>query len=263
MNKIVCGSVLHVRRELLKPGLRLAYREGRKAGAPIHQVRVIDGKLRGRKVEVIFIVGGLRMWVAQSQLLCAWSERNQMLREEARRERLVDDWQQKYQRAIDDAMQTVLVSTGDSGGALRGWTEPVEVLERLWRRAGMNGSPWEHPLVYKSGGVATLPWDTVVEFCLAFCAQEPQAALSVVEGRRLEYHARAQTPGERVFLRLLTDHGPGDALVREWCGAEAERAAARAEVKRLRELLHGAGAALKRAGDHKAADRLERGLRGL
>jgi hypothetical protein len=240
----------------------VAYRQGRKAGTPLHEVVLVDGKLRGRTVEVAFVAGGARMFVHQARLVCLWSKRKSFLRHEALRERLREDWIEKYDSAIDSAMQTVLTATGDSTGCLVGWYEPIPVLERMWARAGLDGVPWGHELAYKRGGTAMLPWDVLLKFSLAFCAREPALVLSVVEERRQGFAARARMPGDSAYYTLLREYGPGDALIRQWCGGEKERELMREEEQRLRVVINIAIDLLRAAGDEKGVQRIERALRG-
>jgi hypothetical protein len=249
-------------RASLKRGVHVAYRQGRKVGTPLHEVVLVDGRLRGRTVEVEFVEGGAQVFVHQARLVCLWSKRKSFLRHEARRERIRADWEEKYDPAIDSAMHTVLKATGESTGALRSWYEPIPVLQRLWSRAGLEGVPWSHELAYKGGGYGHLPWDVLLEFCLAFCTREPALVLAVVEERRLEFEARARMPGDRIYYTLLRDYGPGDALIRQWCGAEQERELMRKEEQRLRQELQRAVGLVRAAGDEKGALSIELALRG-
>jgi hypothetical protein len=249
-------------RSSLRRGLHVAYRQGRKAGTPLHEVVLVDGKLRGRTVEVVFVEGGVRMFVHQARLVCLWSKRKNFLRHEARFERLKEDWTEKYESAIDSAMDTVLKATGEATGTWIGWGEPTSRLQRLWSRAGLEGVPWSHELAYKEGDYAMLPWDEVLRFCLAFCVREPALVLAVVEQRRLEYEAQARMPGERIYYSFLRAHGPGDALVHQWCGGEQERDLIRKEDQRLRTVINLATNLLRKAGDEKGAQRVERALGG-
>jgi hypothetical protein len=251
-----------VKRTTLRRGLRVAYREGRRPGTPLHEVVLVDGKLRGRTVEVVFVESGLRMFVHQARLVCLWSARKTFLRDEARFQRLKADWAEKFDSAIDDAMNTVLKATGEANGTWIGWTDPIPKLQRLWSRAGLEGVPWAHDLAYKGDGYGTLPWDETLRFCLAFCTREPAVVLAVVEQRRLEYEAQARMPGERIYYTFLRAHGPGDALIHQWCGGEQERALVLKEEKRLRHLLSMALSALDAAGDTKSVRRIETALRG-
>jgi hypothetical protein len=257
-----CASVRNMERASLRRGLHAAYRKGRKAGAPLHEVVVVDGKLRGNTVEVAFVEGGARVFVHQARLVCHWSKHKSFLRWEARREGIRVDWEEKYDPAIDSAMNTVLTATGESTGALRSWYEPIPVLQRLWDRAGLEGVPWGHELAYKGGGYGHLPWDELLRFSLAFCAREPALVLGVVEERRLEFEARARMPGDRIYYTLLRGYGPGDALIRQWCGGEQERELWLKEEKRLRHELQRAIDLLRAAGDEKGALRIELALRG-
>jgi hypothetical protein len=246
----------------LRRGLHVAYRQGRKAETPLHEVVLVDGKLRGRTVEVIFVAGGVRMFVHQARLVCLWSKRKSFLRHEARRERLREDWIEKYDSAIDSAMHSVLKATAESTGATFGWTEPMHVFERLWPRAGLEGAPWKHELAFKGDGYATLPWDVLLEFCLAFCAREPAIVLSVVEERRQAFEAQARMPGDSAYYTTLRLCGPGDALIQQWCGGEKERELMRKEEQRLRGVINIAIDLLRAAGDEKGQQRIERALRG-
>lgn len=254
-----------VNQKSLKTGLRVCYRKGRKAGTPLEQVEIVDGIVRNRQVKVRFIdhdADGWTSWVRPEQLVCLWSKRKAFLRFEERSEKLEADWRAKYDPALWDAMQSVVVATGDSGGFLKGWQEPSETFDRLWLRAGLTEPPLSNPLAYKMGaGVLRLPWDTALTFCEAFCAKEPAIVLSLVEGRRRDFLARGHEPGEQYYHSLMREYAASDAVVKDWCGGEAARQDLRDENDRLRRLVQEGAAALERAGDSAAGRRLLRGLR--
>jgi hypothetical protein len=250
----------------LTPSLHVAYRERRSVDAPLHEVEVLDGVARDRQVKVLFVDGereGLRSWVRTAQLLCAWNKREAVLKDERRAAALRQDWGAKYDPVVDTAMNAVVVATGESGGFANGWSEQPAVFARLWKRAGLEPGPVRHHLAYRDRhGQAHLPWDTVVEFCLAFSRHEPSLVLSLIDGYDREYEARGHLPGEVFYHQLLRENAAAHALVREWCGQAEERTRLLAEIKRLQGLLSTAEADLRRAGDERGAGRLARAVRG-
>jgi hypothetical protein len=112
----VCFCVRHAEIIVSTRSATSRTRQGRKAGTPLHEVVLVDGKPRGRQVEVVFVEGGVRMFVHQARLVCLWSARKTFLRHEARFERLKEDWLEKYESAIDGAMNSVLTATGEATG---------------------------------------------------------------------------------------------------------------------------------------------------
>jgi hypothetical protein len=123
--------------------------------------------------------------------------------------------------------------------------------------------PPNHHLAFKDRhGNLHLPWDTTLEFCLAFCKAEPAMVLSLVDGEEREYGARGYGPGKAIYHQFMREAAAPHALVRQWCGQGAERDRLTKEIKRLQELVSRAAYELERAGEERAAGRLRRALRG-
>jgi hypothetical protein len=69
-------------------------------------------------------------------------------------------------------------------------------------------------------------------------------------------------PGESAYYTVMRNLGPGDALIRQWCGEQRERELMRDEEQRLRTVINMATHLLRESGDEKGAQRVERALRG-
>jgi hypothetical protein len=135
-----------------------------------------------------------------------------------------------------------------------------ERAQRLWRRAGLDGSPDQHPLAYTDrGGRLNLPYETAFQFAQAFAAAEPEACFHYIQEWEDRLRAEGNEPGRRASHLVLRNMRPAHALVREWTHA-GELALLREENQRLREVVGRALQALRRAGDEQSAKRLERAL---
>ena len=145
------------------------------------------------------------------------------------------------------------------GGELE-WGNPRA--RRLWRRAGLEGSPDQHPLAYTDrGGQLNLPYETAIQFAQAFAASEPEPCIHYIQEWEDRLRAEGYEPGQRVSHHVLRNMRPAHALVREWTQA-GELLLLREENQRLRQVLGQALQALRRAGDEQSANRLDRALRG-
>jgi hypothetical protein len=146
-------------------------------------------------------------------------------------------------------------------GAVQGAVGP-ERAQRLWRRAGLEGSPDQHPLAYTDRrGQLNLPYATAFQFAQAFAAAEPEPCIHYIQECEDRLRAEGYEPGGRVSHHVLRNMRPAHALVREWTQA-GELGLLQKENQRLREVLGQALDALRRAGDEQAANRLDRALHG-
>jgi hypothetical protein len=262
----VCGSKRNVLNSELVAGAVVAYREKRSVDDPLHQVEVIDGTVKDRQIRVLFLDcenEGLRSWVRTAQLICPWRDREAVIKDEQAEKRLRADWDDRYDDVLDKAMIFVAVATGESSGFMNGWIETPAVIERLWKRAGMEKRPLDHHLAYKDRrGEIHIPWVAVLEFCVAFCSREPAMVLSLADQYEREYEARGHMPGETVYHQIMREDAAAHAVVREWCGQAEERHRLQKEIKRLQELVLGAANDLERTGNGDNARKLRRALEG-
>lgn len=251
----------------LLAGTRAAFREKRSTDWPVHHVEVIDGDVRDRQVKVLFVEGereGLRSWVRAEQLLCRWNEHEALLQDERHEKALLTDWKQRQDPVLRTAMSAVLVATGESGGVDKGWDEQPAVFDRLWKRAGLEKRPNDHALAYRDRrGRLHLPWDTTLEFCVAFCRAEPEMVLTLIDGYEREARAKGFLPGNSYHHQWLREDVAAHAVVRDWCGNEQERDRLLKEIERLQTLVATAALELDRAGATGAGNRLRRAARGL
>jgi hypothetical protein len=205
---------------------------------------------------------GLEEWVPTRTVTCPWGERKAFLRDESRWSALQEAAARDYDPVIDEAISTVFAATADETGFVRVWTIEPERAQRLWRRAGLDGSPDQHPLAYTDrSGHLNLPYETAFQFARAFAAAEPQPCIHYIQEWEDRLRAEGYEPGRRASHHVLRNIRPAHALVREWTQA-GELAMLREENKRLRQLLARAFEALRRAGDEQSANRLDRALRG-
>ena len=153
-------------------------------------------------------------------------------------------------------------ATGEETGFDRVWTVDPNRAHRLWRRAGMDGSPDQHPLAYTDRrGHLHLPYETALEFAQAFAAAEPEPCTHYIQEQEDSLRAEGDEPGDRFGHSLLRGWRPAHALVREWTQA-GELGLLQEENQRLRQLLRRALEALRQAGDEQSASRLDRALHG-
>lgn len=205
---------------------------------------------------------GLEEWVATRTLMCPWGKRQAFLRDESRWEALQQAAARDFDPVVEEAISTVFEATGDETGFIRVWTVDPERAHRLWRRAGLDGTPDQHPLAYTDRhGQLNLPYATALEFAQAFAAAESESCIHYIQEWEDRLRAEGYEPGNRVSHSLLRNMRPAHALVREWTKA-GELGLFREENQRLRELLGRALQALRRAGDEQSADRIDRALHG-
>jgi hypothetical protein len=168
-------------------------------------------------------------------------------------------------KARSDAVEAILESTGESSAWLsgNGLSMPRDAIERLARRAGLDGDPAKlDPLGFQdSFGNIHLPPQGAEILARAFAAAEPETVLTYIEGEE-ETQARGYLPGERIYHQFLREYKPGFALARQWAGFTEEIEMLRKEIGRLQGLVHKAAADLRELGADTKAHRLLRGLEG-
>ena len=178
------------------------------------------------------------------------------LRDESRLHALQQAAARDYDPVVEEAISTVFEATGDETGFIRVWSVAPERAHRLWRRAGLDGAPDQHPLAYTDRhGQLQLPYQTALQFAQAFAAAEPEACIHYIQEWEDRLRAEGYEPGHRHSHSFLRQLRPSHALVRQWTQA-GDLELLRQENTRLRQLLQQALAALRQAGDERTANRL-------
>lgn len=249
----------------LVKGRRYAERvRPRDAECPLREV-VFIGPAKAGKAKIRHAAGdldGLEEWVPTRTLICPWAERRAFLRDETRWNALREAYERDCDPVVEEAIDTVLAATGDADGLFRAWTVDTDQADRLWRRAGLDGSPDEHPLAYTDRhGKLNLPYETALKFAQAFAAAEPEPCIHYIQEEEDRLRANGYVPGERFSHMLLRGTRPAHALIREWTQA-TELGLLQKENDRLHRLLSEALYELRRSGLERAANRLDRALRG-
>jgi hypothetical protein len=231
---------------------------------PLHKVTFIAPAKAG-KAKVRHADGeldGLEEWVPTRTLMCLWGERQAFLRDESRWNALQQAAARDYDPVVEEAISTVFEATGDETGFIRVWSVDPNRAQRLWRRAGRDGTPDQHPLAYTDRhGQLNLPYETALEFAQAFAAAEPEACIHYIQEWEDRLRAEGYESGQRHSHSFLRQQRPAYALVREWTQS-GDLELLRQENTRLRQLLQQALEALRRAGDERAANRFDRALLG-
>jgi hypothetical protein len=234
------------------------------ADCPLRKI-IFAGPARAGKAKIRHAdddLDGLEEWVPTRTLMCPWGERQAFLRDESRWSALQEAAARDYDPVVEEAISTVFEATGDETGFIRVWSVERGRAERLWRRAGLEGSPDQHPLAYTDrGGQLHLPYETAFQFAQAFATAEPEPCIHYIQEWEDRLRAEGYEPGRRVSHSVLRNMRPAHALVREWTQA-GELGLLREENQRLRQLLGRALEALRRAGDQQSASRLDRALHG-
>lgn len=246
----------------LTTGRTYAYREKLSPDCPFLKVKLVEKVGRKGKVKVRFEDGphpGLEEYVSTRQLVVAWGERKTVLRDEERKKGLAEYERGKDDKALRDASEAVLTSTGEPGA---GWDRAE--LQRILDRAGIEQSPEElHPLAYcDRRGEAHLPLEARIAVAQAFAAAEPQTVVAYLDDVEEEWRLKGNQPGERFSHDYLRQHLPGFALARQWAGLEQEAEMLRKEIARLRGLVSSAASDLKASGQRRKSERLLRALEG-
>jgi hypothetical protein len=234
------------------------------------KVKLIDIVGRKGKLRVRFEDGdhpGLEEYVASRQLVCAWSERKAVVRDEDGAARLEDYVRESGigARALVEATSAVLASSGEPGAAAEAITAMNEgELQRILDRAGIKTEPADlHSMAYRDRhGMIHMPLEAAIGVAKAFAAAEPQTVTMYLDDQEQEYRLRGLQPGDRFWHDYLRELAPGFALARRWAGLEQEADALREEIARLRTLVNRAAYALRDAGEDAKARRLLRALEG-
>jgi hypothetical protein len=250
-------------------GRSYALREKRGAGQPMLKVKLLDKIGRKGKLKIRFEDGphpGLEEYVSTRQIVCAWGQRQAVLRDEEREARFAEYARGKGDRALSEAATAVLASTGEPGAycAETGAAMPEDELQRILDRAGMTEEPTSlHPVAYRDRiGYIHLPIDAAVAVAKSFAAAEPRTVVEYIDDEEEEMRLRGNAPGERFYHQYLRELSPGFALARQWAGLEQEAEMLRKEISRLRSLVSRAAYDLKDAGQERKSRSLLRALDG-
>lgn len=225
------------------------------------------GLARGRQCKVRYDGGdleGLEEWALTRQLLCLWTDRNEVLRDEECAARMAAADAKVWDRVTEDAISTVMTASGEYGGFLGGWESDPESAQRYWDRDRLVGTPLTYDEVnYRDRhGMWQLSFATALAASQAFAAAEPELVDLYVRGWGNQLKAEGFTPGMSHKHDLLREWAPRHALARAW-SQEPRGLAAENEATRLRRLVVTAIHELRAAGAGFQADRIERGLHGL
>jgi hypothetical protein len=254
---------------LLEVGRFYAFREKRAPDEPMLKVKLLDKVGRKGKVKIRFEQGphpGLEEYVTTRQIVVAWGQRKNVLRDEERAAQLEEHRRQFSDPALGEAASAVLESTGESGAhADGGGTFMAESeLQRIMDRAGLEGEPASlHALAFRDrAGWVHLPLEATVSLAQAFAAAEPQTVVRYLDDSEEEMRLRGNEPGDRWWHGYLRERLPGFAIARQWAGLQQEAEMLRQEISRLRRLVSTAAFDLQAAGEERKARRLQRALEG-
>ena len=203
---------------------------------------------------------GLDEWVSTRTVRCPWGERRAYLRDRERTDALELEARREIDRVLDDALEVVFEAAGESTYDKGRWVGAPEVIERLWRRAGLEGEPIGQPGAFVDRfGRLHMSSRSALAFAQAFAGAEPDVVLNVVQDYEDELRAEGFTSDRRFAHEWLRTHRPAYALARQWAGAaEVERL--RAEVIRVRHIAESAIYELRSGGNSRAAARFTREL---
>jgi hypothetical protein len=254
----------------LTVGRSYAYREKRQPRQPILRVTLLALVGRGGRVQVRFEDGefpGLVDYAHTRQLIIPWGDRKALLRDEERMEQI-----KKTERgggvdkAVQVAIEAVLTSTGEDSVWLtaHGLEGPVDAVERIMRRAKLQGGPTAlHPLAFVDRfGTVHVPTFGAEALARAFASCEPESVAMYLEGEESKMRAKGYAPGDRFYHDCLREQRPGFAVARQWAGFDQELESLQKEISRLRDLLLRAVHQLDAAGATTESWKLRRALEG-
>ena len=168
-------------------GRSYAYREKRGPDTPMFKVKLLDKVGRKGKIKVRFEDGphpGLEEYISTRQVVCAWVQRNAVIRDEQRDAQLEEYSAGLRDKAVSEAASAVLFSTGEPGAYVGETVTAMseDELQRILDRAGLKTPPTElHRLGYRDRyGQVNLPLDAMVLVAKAFAAAEPQTVVELV-----------------------------------------------------------------------------------
>lgn len=254
----------------LEVGRLYAYRENPRRKSEMLKVKLLAKVGRGGKVKIRFEDGphpGLEEYIRTANLIVAWGDRKAVLRDEERSRRIEEHSRgSSADHAIVEAVSSILESSGEpSAGAAPGGLEmPEAELERIMRRAGLDGDPASlHYLAFRNRrGDVEMPLDGAETLARAFAAAEPETVLMYLADRESQLKHQGYRPGDHFVHDLLRQYMPGWAVARQWAGFDQEVEQLRKEIGRLRGLVSSAAYELRDAGAESKSRRLLRALDG-
>jgi hypothetical protein len=253
----------------ITPGTEYAIREPVAAGVEFQRVKVLE-RVRGAKwrVEWIDPNPGLVDYIESRNIIVAWEERKEFLRDErndAALQRVVQDSGfPGNQHPVAQAVHTVFAATGEPGmyvwyGVLN---YPVDALQRVAHRAGT--SVPTHPAGYiDRHGRGRLPWAVAMELAQAFSRNEPTTVLDLIDTEERQLAQEASAYNEEFMARALVESRASWALIRQWAGHDKAVALREERVRTLERLLSEVRWDLRRPNPdvERIATRIERVLR--
>jgi hypothetical protein len=209
-------------------------------GEPFVRVRY-DGRIHTDQIHIRYESGdlaGLEEWVRTRHLACPWGERKVFQRDEERTARLREVSAEAGDRVVEEAISAVFTTSGEYGGFIRTWDTDPASAQRLWQRAGLEGSPLDHhPANFVDRhGMWRLTFQTAEHTAEAFAAAEPEAVDLYLRGWEEQLRAEGYLPGSHHRHELLREWAPSHALARAW-SQQPRGAAAEREIQRLHDLV--------------------------
>ena len=218
------------------------------------------GPPKSKKVRIRWLSGdyeGLEEWVPQGRLVAPWDEADALLKDEERL-LLAYEASQEAEGSLQYEAVALALEHVDFG-----WREKERALLRVEDLAdaarALRMQPEDllaEPLAFVDRhGVYWAPFATAQRIALVLCRQDPQRVLAKVQKEeealretlvtgiyRSPFSGDAWDASREWAEEEIAQKMPVRALVREWCGADAqaefnERMALRAEVSRLRDLV--------------------------
>ncbi|MFH5822300.1 hypothetical protein [Georgenia sp. AZ-5] len=247
------------------------------------------GTTRPARVKVRFIeerFEGLEEWVPPGRLKAPWDQVAAYEAREARWEAVASELDRRDtpEELAASTVFDMLINHDLVSLEHRAATEGVSVIhdvEGLARFLGFETSRLtSSPLVFEEDGNHVVPWSVTELIARTAASRDPQPILAHVDEDEAEA-SRKKIYGERYITRDGRTHTlepeyfqeadeehfgrPWRDVLRSWCGQEAverrdELKELRKEVARLGQLVLTATAALRRAVNHREAERIERDL---
>ena len=245
------------------------YRQKRGRDSPFRKVKLLSKVGRNGAIKARFEDDpdrGLEEHVRTRQIVVLWSERRAFLRDEARTKRLEAYAVDNRDSAIEEAVITVLASSGEpsASGGQGVVLMPESEIEWIMRRAHLEGRAADlHHLGFRDRhGEVHVPLEAGAIPARAFAAAEPTTVLMYVHDREEELRIRGNAPGQRYVHNVLRIYLPGFACARQWARAKQEVELLQQEVAHLRGLVSMAACDLKALGAEAKHRNLLRALDG-
>lgn len=265
-----------------------AYRERpRTPGGPVHRVELLQkGPPRSNKVRIRWLDGeyeGLDEWVSQFRLIVPWEEAEDFLADEERLE-AVRKAGENIDPLLDSAIGQVFIAQPEDTYTYVDLDSALFITDFFEREEWLGFTTSElldEPLAFVDRhGTYHAPLSVAEKVARRICELYPQQVTEHIgqEEARLQEEAlrgRSFTMGrgrtrEEWFVppkrcaEYLREREPVFAVVREWCGEEAERwnelQALREEVDRLRKVISDLAFKLRLEGSYGRASWLRRQL---